>query len=189
MNITKLTRTCPQFSPLTCQEVWTYMGVSNGIQTTDPHMISIHGFVDILELSFPALAVILSICPRTDNWVAVCIVYCSLSLRTMIGQSRSFKRQAPLKLSRIFQGPETASEIKQKLTDHIESYSPRLDRVTYFKQVRNNVHNIRFQAISLLLFIYLQNRKSFRRRTRDVKCAIQFSLKVLSETFLAPADI
>jgi hypothetical protein len=51
------------------------------------------------------------------------------------------------------------------------------------------MHNIRIQAISLLFFIYLQNRKSFRRRTLDVKCAIQSSLKVLSETFLAPADI
>jgi len=57
------------------------MDVSNGIRTTDPHMISIHGFVDILEISFPALAVILPICPRTGNWVAVRIVYCSLSLR------------------------------------------------------------------------------------------------------------
>ena len=59
----------------------TYMDVSNGIRTTDPHMISKHGFVDILEPSFPALAAILSIFPRTGNWVAVYIVYCSLSLR------------------------------------------------------------------------------------------------------------
>jgi hypothetical protein len=81
MNITKLIRTCPQFSSLTCQKVWIYMDVSNGIRTTDPHIISVHGFVDILELSFPALAVILSICPRTGNWVAVCIVCCSLSSR------------------------------------------------------------------------------------------------------------
>jgi hypothetical protein len=52
------------------------MDVSNGILTTDPQIISIHGFVDILELSSLALTVILSICPRTGNWVAVCIVYC-----------------------------------------------------------------------------------------------------------------
>jgi hypothetical protein len=45
---------------------------------------------------------------------------------TMIGQSRSFKRYAPLKLLRIFQEPEAASERKQKITDHIESCSPDL---------------------------------------------------------------
>ena len=94
---------------------------------------------------------------------------------------------SPIETVEDFSGPEKASERKQKISDHIESLSPRLNRVTYFKQVRNNMHNIRIQAaISLHFFICLQNRTSFRRRT-DNGCS-QSSLKVLSETFLAPTD-
>jgi hypothetical protein len=49
-----------------------------------------------------------------------------------------------------------ASERKQKITDHIESCSPILNRVTYFKQVRKNTHTIRIQAISLLFLSTLK---------------------------------
>ena len=92
MNITKLIRAFSQFSSLTCQEVWTYMDVSYGIRTTDPHMTSIHGFVDFLELSFPAFAVILSICPRTGNWAAVCTLLFLYRYAMTTDRARCFKR-------------------------------------------------------------------------------------------------
>jgi len=163
------------------------MDVSNGIRTTDPHMISIHGFVDILELSFPALAVILSIFPRTGNWVAVCIVYCSLSLRNDDRPVTFLRAISPIENVKDF----SERLLKEKkISDHIESLSPRLNRVTYLKQFRNNMHNIRIQAISLhFLFAFKPVSLSGEGQTLAVKCAIQSFLKVLSETFLAPAYI
>jgi hypothetical protein len=128
-NITKLLRTCPQFSSLTCQKVWTYMDVSNGIRTTDPHIISIHGFVDIMELSFPALALILSICPRTGNWVAVCIVYCSLSLRNDDRPVTFLQAISPTETVADFSGARNGFWKKTKNNYHIESCSPDLNRL------------------------------------------------------------
>jgi len=53
----------------------------------------------------------------------------------------------------------------------------------------NNIHNIRIQAISLLFLSAFQAASlSGEGQAMDVKCAIQSSLKVLPETFLAPAD-